>query len=161
MPLQLTFNKDDLISLVQKRDRLVSALLEKMTYSMVRLQEKIVGEKLSGQVLNKQSGRLASSIKALPAQLQGGEIVGTVIQDESIAPYGPTLEYGTSSFYEIYPGKKALKLIAEEISSKPVYAAHVTHPPFRARAYMHSALEESRAEIEAGLYQTVVEVMNE
>lgn len=162
MGVQFVSNKEDFVDLVGKRDRVISALLEKMTASMVKLQEKIVGEKLSGQLLNRVSGRLASSIKPQPARFDGTQIVGTVIQDESIAPYGPTHELGTSNFYPIYPTKRALRFMAEEYSSKPIYAAYVTkHPPFRARGYMNTALQESRAEIEAGLYQTVIEVMNE
>lgn len=40
------------------------------------------------------TGKLQSSIKKLPTVMQKGHIVGTIIQDGSVAPYGKFVEYG-------------------------------------------------------------------
>lgn len=40
------------------------------------------------------TGKLQSSIKKLPTVSSGGHIIGRIIQDASIAPYGYFVEYG-------------------------------------------------------------------
>lgn len=58
------------------------------------LQSFIVSQKLSGQVLNRITGKLQDSIRTFPVVEAGGTVTGGVFQDEEVAPYGKFHELG-------------------------------------------------------------------
>jgi len=170
--LRLTLNNTHaqvVAALQVKQDKLVSALLDKMTYLMQRLQQKIVGEKLSGQVLSRRSGRLADSIIAEPAILEGTDIVGRVAWAGGEAWYGKVHEFGGTRDFVINVqasrrewrragvlGKRALRFM---LGGKEVFTPYVFHPPLPKRPFMAPSLEEMREEIKEGLRERILEVM--
>ena len=158
--IRLTFNNTDklVVNWVQsKGNQLIDALQNKMSYLMILLQQKIVREKLSGQVLKHRSGKLAGSIVAYPATLEEGEIIGKVEGAGGPAWYGRVHEFGGSSSYPIVAvNKKALHFF---IGSKEVFAKRVLHPPLPQRAFMAPSLAEMKPEIVNGLAETVAIVM--
>jgi len=70
------------------------ALAERVTWWMLRLQQKIQGDKLQGQVLKHRSGRLTSSINAQPTENVGSKLIGSVTGAGGPAWYGQLHEDG-------------------------------------------------------------------
>jgi hypothetical protein len=133
----------------------MEALARRMTYLALRLQQKIVTEKLSGQVLAHRSGKLAGSIVAYPAEEVGTRLVARVEGATPPAQYGIVHEFGGAKTYVINPvNKKALRFM---VGGKVVFAKYVFHPPLPKRAFMAPALEEMRDEILESLRQAVGE----
>jgi phage gpG-like protein len=144
----------------------ISAIAQRITWWMLRLQQKIQGEKLQGQVLQHRSGRLAASINARPTEQTGSELVGTVEGAGGPAWYGQIHELGGQRAYEILPvNKKALAFfpaggpanakaivrglragkggsIAQFAAAGGVVVKGVIHPALKQRSFMSSALQE-------------------
>jgi phage gpG-like protein len=151
--LQLSFNETDqrvLVALRAKGPQIVQALLVKMNALMLRLQAKIVGEKLQGQVLHHRTGKLAGSIRAIPAVLEGTMIVGAVEGAGGPAFYGRIHEFGG-----VFNVKGHM---VTQVFGKKVKAPHESKPytaTFPERSFMRTSLEEMRAQIFEGLTQAV------
>ena len=177
MALSLTLNQTDAriaAALNVKSEVLVSALTNKMAFLMTKLQQRIVNQKLSGEVLNRRSGTLAASITNPEAHAEGGSIVGTLEWAGGPAWYGRVHEYGGTGAYVINPiytrsqarriskgtlkPFKALRFIAS--SGEVVYAAYVFHPALPRRSFMQATIEEMRGEFIAGLKQTITTVLS-
>ena len=79
-------------SLVKK----VDALMDKMYKTMTTPRRKGItkGGKFSQIGVPVDTGKLKSSIKKMPTIHNKGHIIGRIIQDASIAPYGVFVEYG-------------------------------------------------------------------
>jgi hypothetical protein len=73
-------------------------LIDKMYKTMTTTRHKARGSEKVGAFsqygVPVDTGRLKSSIKKLPTVSKGGHIIGGIIQDASIAPYGASVEYG-------------------------------------------------------------------
>jgi hypothetical protein len=104
--------------LSEKAPAVIRALAAKLTLLMLKLQAHIVGDKLNGQVLNRRSGRLAGSIVAYPADVEGTDLVGKVEGAGGPAWYGKVHEIGGKGQYDIYPvNKKALAFFPQGMSN--------------------------------------------
>jgi hypothetical protein len=110
--IKLTFNGSDARLLAALRARqapLIGALTAKMAYLMLRLQQHIVNNKLSGQVLAHRSGKLAGSVRTLPVVRSGDVLETGVTAGGGPVVYAGVHEYGGTTAYEILPKtKKAL-----------------------------------------------------
>ena len=131
--------------------RVIEGITREMQRQMVLLQAKVVGEKLSGQVLKTRTGTLRRSIgQAVEA---GAEtVLGTVFADPSV-PYAKVHEYGGTRAYVIEAQRaKALRFI---INGRPVFRKRVNHPPLPMRSFMRTSLAERRSAIVAGLSESI------
>jgi hypothetical protein len=98
-----------------KAPKITDALASKITFLMLMLQSKIVREKLQGQVLHQRTGKLAGSIVAYAAEMNGSSAEGRVEGASGPAWYGRIHELGGQGAYEIRPvNKKALAFIMGE-----------------------------------------------
>lgn len=89
--------------------KIMALLSEKLTYLTLRLAQKIVGEKLSGQVLHHRSGKLIGSVHITPVEIVGTTISAGVESSAGPAWYGKVHERGGLKAYIIKPvNKKAL-----------------------------------------------------
>lgn len=150
----------ELIARLQSMPETVrQALIRKCTVLALLLQKKIVTEKLSGQVLNKVTGALQSSVfqevtstaTAVHAKVAAGRDV----------PYAAIHEYGGQTRPHIIEPKNA-EALHFYIGGKEVFAKLVNHPGsrFPVRSYMRSSLGEMRIQIVDGLTDAVKEGMN-
>lgn len=118
MSIRLSFNDSDRLLIARLNGRgnaIIEALSTKLTALMLRLQQHIVRDKLSGQVLHHRSGKLAGSIVAYPAQAEGSLLVGKVEGASGPAFYGQVHEMGGRGAYDIYPkNKKALAFFSDK-----------------------------------------------
>jgi hypothetical protein len=149
MPINIDFEGTDVTVLAWMRgqtDGFTQKMLRKMNYLMLRLQQKIVGEKLSGQVLNQRSGLLAGGVQVIPAEIEGDVLVSGV---SSLTWYGIVHEEGPHTIVPV--NKKWLRFM---MNGKEVFAKSVFLPE---RKFMRPALGEMRNEILHGLS----EAMNE
>ena len=110
--IEITFNGSDqslLASLKDKHDQLTTNLLRAMNIMLLKLQQRIQ-QKMSGEVLNQRSGDLKDSVHVVPAQVNAGDIAGTVRWGAGpSSAYAEVHEYGGKGWYDIYPvNKKAL-----------------------------------------------------
>lgn len=143
--------------LINVRNNILPAVADKMTYLMLKLQQKIVGQKLSGQVLRRETGTLANSIVAVPAQVVGTTVTGEVLGAGGPAWYGRVHNYGGTKAYDIRPvDKRALRMI---INGKAVFSTHNIHPPAEKRNFMESSVEEMRYEIVNGIAEAILGVI--
>lgn len=95
--LRVTFSGTDKrleASLRAKGPNALKALVLKMNALMIRLQAKIVGEKLQGQVLHHRSGKLSNSVRVIPARVDGTKLIGEVQGAGGPAWYGVLDEFG-------------------------------------------------------------------
>lgn len=130
---------------------IIEALRTKLDALDFALQSRIVSDKLSGQVLQHRSGKLAASIRAIPTVREGTELVGSVEGGGGPAFYAKFHEYGTTRQYEIVPTNK--KALAFMVGGKQVFVKRVMHPPIQERSFMRTTLNEMQTEIVNGLQQ--------
>lgn len=156
--ISLTFSGSD-SALVERFARkasvITSALAVKLQALNYRLQAKIQGEKLQGQVLNQRTGKGAASVRALDVEKTPGEIRGSVQAGGGPAFYMRTQEKGGTSEYTIQPVNK--QVLAFMLNGKQVFAKMVHHPPLKARPFMSTSLDEMTPEIIEGLQVTLNE----
>jgi hypothetical protein len=86
-----------------KIDVMVANLRLQLNYLALKLQKKIVSEKLSGQVLAHRSGKLAGSIHAQTTKMMGDRLSVSVTGAGGPAFYGRVHEYGGTRNYLIEP----------------------------------------------------------
>jgi phage gpG-like protein len=135
-----------------------AAIAAKIAQNTAQLWDKVVKEKLSGQVLNMRSGNLARSIRSETAD-DGATITGRVYSDGSV-PYARIHEFGgTTKAHVIVPSKaRALHFIA---GGKQVFASMVRHPGSKipTRSYLRSALAEMIPDFVRGMREAVMEAL--
>jgi hypothetical protein len=118
----------------------------------------IVSEELHGQVLNQRSGKLAGSIRAIPAVVDGTSVVANVEGAGGPAWYGRLFEEGGTGPFEIVPKTaKALRFVAA--SGEVVFAKKVQHPGLPDRPFMDPAQAARTPEIVAGVERAIGEVL--
>lgn len=129
----------------------------------------IVANELHGQVLNQRSGKLAGSIRALPATQEGTSIVGRVEGAGGPAWYGRGFEEDGFKPHDIVPvNGKALRFAAgggdrwfSAFGGKDiVFAKKVHHPGSPPRPFMGPALEARTPEIVAAVELAIGEVLS-
>jgi|SRR5277367_1852979 len=88
-------------------------MIRAMDKEIVDLVDYIVANKLQGQVLRRETGKLAASIKALPSEFSAGTVIGSLQYGGGEASYGQSFEEGGQGAYPIVPvNKKALAFFA-------------------------------------------------
>jgi len=131
-----------------------NALLRKITALAIEMQRKIRVDKLSGQVLNKRTGALQSSIFQEVSD-ERTAIIATVSAGKDV-PYAAIHEYGgVTKPHDIYP--KNAKALHFFIGGKEVFAKVVHHPGSKMpeRSYMRSTLADMKQEIIDGMTDAV------
>ena len=98
--------KDSLTALLIDKDgdkmkERVDRLMDKIYATVTSTRHKAKGKEPVGNFsqygVPVDTGRLKSSIKKLPTIKSNGHIIGRIIQDSSIAPYGQAVEFGHAS----------------------------------------------------------------
>jgi len=127
-----------------------------MARIVIGLQIKIVKEKLTGQVLKTQTGRLRRSISASmsPAGPIVTGIVGTNVEYAAIHEFG-----GKTGAHQILP--KRGKALAFNWKGKDVVFAKVNHPGsiMPERSFMRTALNEMKPQILQEFQNAIFEVI--
>lgn len=128
------------------------AILKKMTVLGIQLEGYIKNSKLDGQVLQKRTGRLQSSIQS---ETIDGEVITTnVFSNASAAPYNRAQEYGAIIPEQFPVNAKALHFF---VGGQEVFAKHAKGFTLKERSYMRSSLAEYRQTILDGLREAAVE----
>jgi len=115
----------------------------------------IQGEELHGQILNQRTGKLAGSIRFLPATQEGTSIVGQVEGAGGSAWYGALFERGGTGPFDIHPVNKMA--LWWEGAAHPVRVVH--HPGIPSRPFMAPALEHFTPEIIAAVETAISEAL--
>lgn len=132
-----------------------AALLAKVQALALKLEGHIKRNKLSGQVLNRKSGRLMRSINSKTTQTPDS-VFGVVFQSADV-PYGAIHEFGGQTRAHLIVPKKAAILRFIKGGDK-VFATRVNHPGSKMpeRSYMRSGLRDMSEEISKGIKQAVL-----
>ena len=158
--LTISFNGTDKSlpsTVAAKADAAASAVTDKLNELDLQMQQYIVGEELHGQVLQQRTGKLAGSIRMIPAAQSGTEITGAVEGGGGPAFYARVHEYGGEKEFIISPvNAKALMF---QMNGETIFAKRVVHPPLPARPFMRPALDFMKPQIVEGLQETLREVM--
>lgn len=133
-----------------------NALTEQATRFASELEARIQ-QKLTGEVLQTQSGALAASIFS---SIGNNESDTTISVSSTGVPYAAIQELGgkTAAHEIIATNAKAL---AFRMGGDLAFAKHVNHPGSNipARSYLGSSLAEMRDEIEAGFKQAILDAL--
>lgn len=107
----------------------------------------IISEKLSGQVLNRRTGKLSESISAHEVERTSFQYTMAVIQDEEIAPYGPVHEFG-GHVPERFASDPYSPMHWVNDGGKDIFATRARAFDMPLRSYMRSALDDQDAHIQ-------------
>lgn len=132
-------------ALHEKADRVQDSLIRKLDSLTLRLQAHIVGDKLQGQVLQHRTGKLAGSIRAIPATFDGTKVSGEVQGGGGPAFYGRAQEYG-AHIPERFP-VTARVLHWTGPAGESVFAMHAAAFDLPERSFMRSALADMQGSI--------------
>jgi hypothetical protein len=125
-------------------------LLAEITKQALDLQRYVVTEKLSGQVLNKITGKLASSIQHDVTD-SGSSIIGRVYSNNSVS-YAAAQEFG-AQIPDRYPvNAKALHFF---VGGQEVFAKFARGFTLRERSFLRSSLSDKKDQIIAGMTAAV------
>lgn len=149
-----------------KADSIIAALTQRTTAISEALQAKVVGDKLSGQVLNQRTGKLAQSVRVTDTENDGSTITGGVQAGGGPAFYGKYHEDGGT--FEVSTRRVALgsrdERLAAMIDMKKLGMEAITHVQskpytitFPKRSFMQSSLDESKDKIVALLQEAAKE----
>jgi phage gpG-like protein len=154
--IEITGDKEVIARLLSMPEKVHAALVRKVYTLAFQLQRKVQTEKLAGQVLNKRTGALQSSIFT-DVQQTPYEVSGKVAASKSV-PYAAIHEFGGKTrAHDILPNKaQALHFF---MGGKEVFAKVVHHPGsvIPERSYLRSALGEMQYQIIQGLTEAVQE----
>ena len=139
--------------LESKTSAIRAALAEKMTYTSAALTQGILG-KVTGQLLQVRSGRLSTSVRALPTETAPDEITGGATAGGGVVTYARPLEYGSRAHLIMAINAKTLHF---QIDGKGIFRRSVMHPGTRAYAFMRGTLDEQAASIQEGFQQAAIE----
>jgi len=131
-----------------------SNLVAEVTTLALRLQKYIRTEKLSGQVLNKKTGALQSSVFQ-EVNVTSHGVIATVGAGKDV-PYAAIHEFGgVTKPHDILP--KNAKALHFYIGGKEVFAKVVHHPGSKMpeRSYIRSSLADLKQEIISGMKDAV------
>jgi hypothetical protein len=120
----------------------LSAAISAITDIDQQLAAYIVAEKLSGQVLNRVTGTLQSSIQPIPTVEADGMVTGGVEQVDDIAPYGKFHEFGA-----YIPAMRGMMHFIDADGNE-VFTMHTRGHRLPVRSFMRSALRDNRAAYE-------------
>jgi hypothetical protein len=175
--LEISFNGSDkrtVEALLSKTDSVISRLALKLNALMIRLQAKIVGEKLKGQVLHRRSGKLIQSIRIIEPTIEGGNLRAGVQGAGGPVFYGRLHEFGYT--YSRQAGHRRIAFNAKgdivklltrakherrsvrSTKSIEVRSYTVTIPE---RSFMRTSQEEMRPVITEELKQTASDAIKE
>ena len=150
---------DGLDALTQRLDRLPRALGDRVAAAVERLGGVLrerVQRKLSGEVLQQKSGRLAASI-AVDVERSGSAVSVTVGSD---APYAAIHEYGgTIPAHAILP--QSARVLAFPWRGRQRFFKRVSLPAVTLpeRSFLRSALAETEPEIGAAVAAAALEAI--
>jgi hypothetical protein len=141
-------------------EEIVERLMRKMTALMFEMASRIVGESIP-EFFPHGAQKIAREIRAVPAELEGTNIVGQVLgggeettkrtkKSGAIVDYARVQELGAEGPWTIepFPPRKALAFM---VGGKMVVVRRVTHPGLEARPYMRSELRNMESKIIADL----------
>jgi hypothetical protein len=117
-----------------------------------------VMENVSGKILGKRSGSLASSIK-LEVDYGSNPMVGTVFPEPADAKAW-ALEKGGKGYYPITPSKASVLAFYWDKEGRQAFLPSVNHPPSKAYAYLSSALQEMEDLVPEGFREALEEVLS-
>ena len=135
--------------------QVVAAIETKMQMITINLQRIVITEKLHGQVLKQQSGKLARSIQQ-ESHTEGEMVIGTVFSAGDVK-YAAIHEYGGKTPpHDIIPNKAGA--LAFMMGGRQVFAAIVHHPGsvMPERSFLRSSLAEQASEITTGLKEAAL-----
>lgn len=151
-------------AVVARFQRMPQAVRQTLSVVMKRiwldLQASVVRTKLSGQVLKRRTGVLASSISvggpqtASEFQETSTEITGIV---GTRVHYAAVHEYGGQKDYVIEPSSaKALRF---QMGGRTVFAKRVHHKALPERSFLRSTLNDKSSQIKADIEAALLEAM--
>lgn len=135
--LKISFNGSDerLAEYLRLRgEKVLSAVQKQMLLTMLRVQQHIQTDKLSGTVLQHRSGKLIGSVRVEEVRVDGSEVTGSVQAGGGPAWYGRIHEYGG-----VFTAKGRI--------SKGGKRGQPYQMKFPERSFMRSSLADMRSQI--------------
>lgn len=151
-------------ALLAKFDRMQSAVMlalkMKITKLTLQLENRVKTQKLSGQVLNRVSGRLMASI-GREVVSQPDKVYGRVFSSGDVK-YAAIHEFGGQTAPHLILPKKASVLKFDK-GGQTVFARKVNHPGSKMpeRSFLRSSLRDMSEQISREMKEAVVKAMKE
>lgn len=149
-------------ALMAKFDRMQSAVMlalkTKITKLTLQLENRVKTQKLSGQVLNRVSGRLMASISR-EVVAQPDKVYGRVFSSGDVK-YAAIHEFGGQTAPHLILPKKASVLKFDK-GGQTVFARKVNHPGSKMpeRSFLRSSLRDMSEQISREMKEAVVHAM--
>jgi phage gpG-like protein len=156
----LTGDKEAIARFEAMPDAVHKALLAKVTALSMKLQAKVVQEKLSGQVLKRVTGKLARSIHN-DVQDAGTRITG-IVGSSGDVKYAGIHEFGFSGPEQVKEHQRTIKeVFGRAITPKTItIRAYTRQMNMPQRSYLRSSLGEMKDEIVAGMTKAAQEAFS-
>ena len=138
-------------------EAIIIAVTKKLADLTIQMYQKVM-ENVSGKILQKQSGQLASSIN-LNFGFDGNTRIGEVFV-EPASPKAWALEKGGEKSYIITPVKAQVLHFFWTKIGQEVWLKSVDHPPSREFAYLRLALEEMQDIVPTGMREAIQGVLD-
>ena len=120
--------------LLALRERMRAALVAGMTDATLKMVQIVKEEKLSGQVLNRRSGRLSRSIKQRVEEMQDGSVRGLI---------GTNVDYGIAHEFGFHGAVNVRAHSRMQRGRMVSVRAHDRMVNMRERAFLRSTRDES------------------
>lgn len=150
--------------LIAKFERAQSAVMlalkVKITRLTLLLENRVKTQKLSGQVLNRVSGRLMASI-GRDVQVKPNGVYGRVFSSGDVK-YAAIHEFGGQTAPHLILPKKA-SVLRFEAGGKTVFARKVNHPGSKMpeRSFLRSSLRDMSEQISREMKESVIKAIKE
>lgn len=139
-----------------KRQTLVEQIIDRINF-VDRMMASRVRQNLSGAVLNRQSGKLFSTVSVDAAALSGDKITAAVTAGGDDAPYGIYFEKGGLGPYEIRPTNGTV--LAFMSQGKQIFAKVIHHPAIPHLPWFEPEMEEAKDQMTQELNDVFAEVL--
>jgi hypothetical protein len=138
-------------------EELKVAIAAKLTELTNVLYDKVI-DNVSGKILKKQTGELASSIRQ-EVDTEADVMIGTVFPSPASAKAW-ALEKGGEKSYVIVPTKATILKFFWDKVGQTVFFTSVNHPPSKEFAYLRLALEEMETLVPDGFREAIQTVLD-
>jgi phage gpG-like protein len=150
LSISITGDRELIAKLQAMPNKVHSALVTEVTRLALDLQRHVVEDKLQGQVLNRITGKLASSIQHNVTD-NGSSIIGRVYSNNSVK-YAAIHEFG-GSIPDRYPVNA--KAMHWQVGGRDVFAKFAKGFTLPSRSFLRSSLADFRDRIVDGMTEAV------
>lgn len=146
-PLELRVDIEALEDFFGEQRDIVAEMMAERIDAVTAMFAERLSDNLLGQILQKRTGNLLSTVATTPAATTSDTVEGSAQAGGDAAPYGAMLNVGGERWYQIVP-KNADFLRFIGADGKAIFAKIVNHPPVPYLPWFDRAIQDGTDEAE-------------